>query len=457
MRLLVSIVIVTGLSAPASLTAQRPDRAKLVAQIDSIVSAPIKAGQVAGVSIAVVKGRDTIALKGYGAADLELDTPTPANAIYEIGSITKQFTAAAIMQLVEQGKVKLDDDLLTYLPTYPARGQHISIRRLLDHTSGIRSYTEIAEARPLMGLTTSKDSIMALFANKGFDFTPGEAVVYNNSAYFLLGMIIEKVSGQGYAEYVKANLFDKAAMPSSSYCSETDLVKRKVHGYNFGGKLLKAARQNHSWPYAAGSLCSTAGDLIAWLRALHTSDRVVSRASYREMITPGALNDGYPLRYAKGLVAGEEDGRRLISHGGGISGFTTDSRYYPDDDLYVVVLTNTAGPANPGGIATAIAKAVLGPGKEMVGVPVTGDLAAYTGRFRGVGRGVPTDITFTVEEGVLKVKGGGQAATRPLLHLGNDTFGAGGTRYVFRRGEGGRVTAVRVDATAVVSLARRVE
>jgi D-alanyl-D-alanine carboxypeptidase len=139
-----AILIADVLVTPALVHAQRPDRAKLIAQIDSVVSAPIKAGQAAGISIAVVKGRDTILIKGYGSADLELDTPTPPNAIYEIGSITKQFTAAALMQLVEQGKVKLDDDLLAYLPQYPSRGQHISIRRLLDHTSGIRSYTEIA-------------------------------------------------------------------------------------------------------------------------------------------------------------------------------------------------------------------------------------------------------------------------------------------------------------------------
>ncbi len=452
----VGLLMAGALVAPALVAGQKPDRARLIAQIDSVVQAPIKAGQVAGISIAVVKGRDTVLIKGYGSADLDLDTPTPPNAVYEIGSITKQFTTTALMQLVEQGKVKLDDDLLTYLPQYPSRGQHVSIRRLLDHTSGIRSYTEIAEARNLMPLTMVKDSIMALFAGKGFDFTPGEALVYNNSAYFLVGMIIEKVSGQSYADYIKANIFAKVGMPSSAYCSETEPVKRKVHGYSYAAKLLKAPQQNHSWPYAAGSICSTAGDLIAWLRALHTTDKVVSRASYHEMITPGKLNDGYQLRYAKGLVAGEEDGRRMISHGGGISGFTTESRYYPDDDLYVIVLNNTAGPAAPAAIAQSIAKLVLGPGKELTGVPFSGDLTPYTGRFRGVGRGFPTEVTVTAEEGVLKVKGAGGQPVRSLLYLGNDTFGAGSARYTFSR-DGGKVDAVRVDAISVVSLARRVE
>lgn len=453
-RALFGVLVAGALVAPALAMAQKNDRARLTAQIDSIVLAPIKAGQAAGVSIAVVKGRDTILIKGYGSADLDLDTPTPPNAVYEIGSITKQFTTAALMQLVEQGKVKLDDDLLTYLPQYPSRGQHISIRRLLDHTSGIRSYTEIAEARNLFPITLTKDSILSIFAGKGFDFTPGEALVYNNSAYFLVGMIIEKVSGQSYADYIKTNLFDKAGMPSSAYCSETETVKRKVHGYNFGGKLLKAPQQNHAWPYAAGSICSTAGDLIAWLRALHTTDKVVSRASYQEMITPGRLNDGYQLRYAKGLVNSEEDGRRMISHGGGISGFSTESRYYPNDDLYVVVLVNTAGPAAPAAIAQSIAKAVLGPGKELTGVPFNGDLGIYAGQYRGVGRGLPTNVTVSVENGTLQVKGAGPA--RNLVYLGGDTFGAGSARYTFSR-DGGKVTAVRVDAISVVSLARRVD
>lgn len=449
-------LIAGALVAPAVGHAQKTDRAKLIAQIDSIANEPIKAGRAAGMSVAVVRGRDTLVLKGYGWADLDLDTPTPANAVYEIGSITKQFTTAALMQLVEQGKVKLDDDLLTYLPQYPSRGQHISIRRLLDHTSGIRSYTEIAEARNVFSLSLPKDSIVSLFAGKGFDFSPGEALVYNNSAYFLVGMIVEKVSGQSYADYLKANIFDRVGMPSSAYCSEGGIVKRKVHGYNYTPSgLQKAAQQNHSWPYAAGSICSTAGDLIAWLRALHTSDKVVSRASYQEMITPGKLNDGYQLRYAKGLVNGEEEGRRMISHGGGISGFTTESRYYPAEDLYVVVFVNTAGPAAPAEVARNIARAVLGPGKELTGVPFSGDLSQYAGRFRGVGRGVPTDITVAVEEGSLAVKLGPGPA-RKLVYLGNDTFGTGSQRLVFMR-EAGKVTAARVDMISVVSLARRVD
>ncbi|MCE2900966.1 MAG: serine hydrolase domain-containing protein [Gemmatimonas sp.] len=441
------------LTAPDALTAQRPDRARLVATIDSIVNAPITAAQVAGISVAVVKGADTIVMKGYGWADLDLDTPTPPYAIYEIGSITKQFTTAALMQLVEQGTVNLDADLLTYLPTYPSRGQHIPVRRLLDHTSGIRSYTEIPAALKLFPLTVSHDSVMALVGNAGFDFSTGEALIYNNSAYFLAGMIIEKVTGQKYADYVKTNLFDRVGMPRSAYCTEDVVTKGKVHGYTFGGMLRKAEQQNHSWPFSAGSLCSTTGDLLAWLRALHTSDQVVTRASYREMITPGTLTDGYRVRYAKGLTNLIDEGRQVISHGGGISGYTSESRFYPADSLYIVVLTNTAGPVSPSAIAQSIAKAVLGPGTPLAAVSAPSDLTPYAGRFRGPGRGNPTDVRFAVEDGRLTVAG---SPGRPLQYLGNDTFGVGTTRYLFLRDASRAVHAVRVDNVSVVSVAKRV-
>ncbi len=452
--LLAGVVVLT----PVVLPAQTRSRAEMVRAIDSLASAPIQRGQIAGMSVAVVKGRDTILIKGYGSADLELDVPTPANAVYEIGSVTKQFTTAALLQLVEQGKLSLDDDITKYLPNYPSRGNPISIRRILDHTSGIRSYTEIAEARSMMKNSISKDSLMALFGGKGFDFAPGTNLVYNNSAFFLAGLIIEKVSGQGYADYIQANIFDRLGMSNSKYCSESALMKRKVHGYGVGGSgLAKAFPQDHSWPYAAGSLCSTAGDLITWLRALHTTDKVISRASYQEMITPGTLNDGYRVRYAKGIVAGEEDGRRMISHGGGISGFVSETRYYPDNDLYIVVLINTAGPVGAPDGAKGIAQIVLGPGKELKGQPFTGDLGQLAGRYRGVGRGTPMDLTLSVDGGVLKARQGSQGTGRTLTYIGNDTFqGPGSDRYVMIR-DGGKVTAVRVDLVSVVSMARRVE
>jgi CubicO group peptidase (beta-lactamase class C family) len=153
---------------------QQSSRDMLVAEIDSIANAPIEAGHVAGMSVAVVQGNDTIVLKGYGYADLELEAPTPPRAVYEIGSVTKQFTAAAILLLQEQDKLSLDDELTKFSPEYPTQGHRITIRRLLDHTSGIKVYTEIVEFGRLRTQRLPRDSAVALFSSKPFDFAPGE-------------------------------------------------------------------------------------------------------------------------------------------------------------------------------------------------------------------------------------------------------------------------------------------
>src|SRR5262249_36890963 len=177
--------------------------------IDRIVEAPIKAGKVAGGSVSVQLRGETLAAKSYGVADLELDVPMPSDASFEIGSVTKQFTAASILLLAERGKLSVDDEVTRFLPDYPTHGQRITIRHLLTHTSGIRGYTELPEFGDLMKLKKPRETLVTLFGDKPLDFNPGEALVYNNSAYFLLGLIVEKVSGQTYAEFVTSNLFDK--------------------------------------------------------------------------------------------------------------------------------------------------------------------------------------------------------------------------------------------------------
>ena len=308
--------------AATSAQAQTWSKPRIQTTVDSIVTELLKNGRAAGLSMAVVRGRDTLVMKAYGYADLEFDVPTPNAAIYEIGSVTKQFTATAILQLQEQGKLSLDDELTKYLPSYPTQGNRITIRRLLDHTSGIKGYTELPEFQQMMMRKMPKDSLVALFSSKPFDFAPGDAQVYNNSAFFLLGLIIEKASGMTYAEYVKKNLFDKAGMADSRYCSENAIVKRRAHGYDFGqAGMVRTAYLDHTWPYAAGSLCSTVGDLVAWNRALHQGNTLLTPASYRELITPGLTNDGARLRYGKGIGVDSILGKMAYAHGGGINGF----------------------------------------------------------------------------------------------------------------------------------------
>ena len=322
-------VLALILATTSSLSAQTPDRPVIVTAIDSIVNEPIEAGQIAGASVAVVLGADTILLRAYGDADLEYDVPTPDRAIYEIGSVTKQFTAAAILQLVEAGKIDLDAVFTEYLPDYPADAHGITVRRLMDHTSGIKSYTDMPAFTSIATRTLPRDSLVAMFSSVPLDFAPGEAMIYNNSAYFLLGLIIEAVTGESYEDYVREHLFAAAEMPDSRYCSSNAIVERRAHGYDSSPDgLVRKGYVDHTWPYSAGSLCSTAWDLVAWNEALHgdgNGGALLSAESYRELITPGTLNDGTPLRYAKGLYVLESGGHELIGHGGTIRGSRLES------------------------------------------------------------------------------------------------------------------------------------
>jgi CubicO group peptidase (beta-lactamase class C family) len=422
-----------------------PERAALVTRIDSIINAPITAGKLVGASIAVVRGTDTIAVKGYGKANLELDVPTPPRATYEIGSVTKQFTGAAIMQLVEQGKLSLNDDLQQYVK-HDTKGRKIPIWRLLDHTSGIKGYTEIPEFGGLLAETHPRDTLLKLVASKPFDFEPGDEQIYNNSAFFLAGLIIEKVTGQRYEDYVQQQLFDKAGMKGAHYCSERTIHKNKATGYDSdsAGPVQKGPI-SHLWPYAAGSLCSSAIDLVAWNEALHQKGTILGAEAYKEFITPGKLNDGNPVGYSKGIATYDRLGRRALHHGGGIPGFLSQNLYFPAESLSVIVLFNTAGPANPDAAAEAIAEAVLGKAPDAA-KPVEGDLARFAGTYAGRGRGRATELTVSVDNGALMVKSGfpGDSA-RALTYVGDNTFAREYTRYIFAE-QGGRVTAVRQDA-----------
>jgi CubicO group peptidase (beta-lactamase class C family) len=454
MRMPLLLVLAFIAVGPTTVSAQTTDRMRIAQATDSIVAAALKDGRAAGMSVAVVRGPDTLVMKAYGFADLEFDVPTPDRAIYEIGSITKQFTAAAILLLHEQNKLSLDDELTKYLPDYPTQGHRITLRRLLDHTSGIKGYTELPEFGRLMMMKFPRDTLVALFSGKPFDFAPGEGQVYNNSAYFLLGLVIEKASGSTYAEFVQKQLFEHAGMVDSRYCSESAVVKRRAHGYDTGpGGLRRAAYLDHTWPYAAGSLCSTVGDLVAWNQALH-GGRILSPASYRELITPGPLNDGTLVRYAKGLAVDSMLGQRIIQHGGGINGFLSDLKYFPDDTLSIAVLINTAGPVAPGAITQRIAEVIYGKWTRS-GVAFTGNLSEYAGEYRGVGRGQPLTVRIEADSsGKALMLRRGNAAPTPLLYLGNEVFDLNGARYTFLR-ENGRITQMRADFGSLNSILKR--
>lgn len=313
-------------------------------QVGKWAEAALADGIVAGLSVAVEQDGELQLAKGYGMADLEQDVAADRSTVYRIGSITKQFTAAAIMQLVEAGQISLDAPIQAYVD-FPTGDHEVTVEHLLHHTSGIKSYTSLGEewARTIP-LPMSHEDFLSLIVDKPFDFSPGDEWRYNNSGYYLLGMIVENVSGSSYAAYVEQTLVASLGLKRTTYCDEKRLIPGRAEGYELeDGELVNDDPISMTQPFAAGSLCSTVLDLLRWQAALESGE-VVSSDSYTRMTTVATLNDGEATRYGYGLGVGDLDGHLRVSHGGGINGFATHLASYPDDDLRVVVLTNTPGP-----------------------------------------------------------------------------------------------------------------
>ena len=430
----------------ASAAAAQPGR-PLAARLDSLAGSGVQENRAAGLVAAVVRGNDTLLFKAYGKADMEWDIPMPLDAVFEIGSLTKQFTAVALLQLRDEGKLSLDDEITRWLPDFDTRGNTVTLRRLLDHTSGIVGLTEMDEFDDLVvNERFPRDSAYALIRRYPFQFATGEAQIYNNSAFFLLGLVIEKASGMTYEDYVEKKIFGPLGMTRSMYCHSGENIPRRAHGYMIPPtRVVRRARTNvHTWPFSAGSLCSSAGDMVTWVRALH-GGRVLSPASYAELITPSKLNDGTPLRYSMGLQVGPDvRGLRYIGHGGAIAGFTAEAGWYPDAQMAVVVLMNTAGTLDPGAVASELAGEVL-PWTRPTPQPFTGDGAPLVGRYVGPSRGrdMAVEVTQTPEGLAFSIDG---SPPRPIPWVEGLTFRQGPRIMTFRRANGGSgpVTELRV-------------
>jgi CubicO group peptidase (beta-lactamase class C family) len=442
---LVAALAAVSIGATAVATAVAQSRPTLAQTLDSIASSGIVEGRAAGMVAAVVRGNDTLLFKAYGRADVEWDVPMPADAMFEVGSVAKQFTAAAILQLRDQGKLSLEDDVTKWLPDFDTRGNRVPLRRLLDHTSGIVGLTEMPEFDILVSNPRfPRDSAYALIRRYPFQFPTGTAQIYNNSAFWLLGLVVEKASGMTYEDYVEKQLFQRLGMSRSMYCHSSENVPRRAHGYSIQNRVVRRAPSNvHTWPFAAGSICSTTGDLVAWLQALH-GGKVLSPRSYAEMIAPSRLEDGTPLRYGLGLQLNTDArGRRYIGHGGTVDGFGAEVSWYPDAQMAVVVLINSTGNLNPGAVGNQLAAEVL-PGTAPVLAQFTGDAAPLLGRYQGPSRGrdMLVEVTQTPEGIAFSVNG---SPARPAVWVEGWTFRQGsGTILSFRRsGESGPAAELR--------------
>ncbi len=377
-----------------------------------------------GASVVIMQNGEMIHQEGYGLANVELGVPITPDSIFRIGSVTKQFTSAAIMLLQQRGELSVSDPIGMYLPEFPTHGHHITIEHLLNHTSGIMSYTSIPgymEGGVRPDLTT--EELVDVFKNLPMEFAPGDKWNYNNSGYVLLGAIIEKISGQSYEDFIAENIAGPLGLGSTLY-GGPKLIPNRAAGYSLDDEdnIVNAGFISMTQPHAAGSLLSTTGDLVEWHNAL-TGGEFIHDDSYQQMTTPANLNDGETFPYGYGLGIGKLRDRRMISHGGGIHGFSCYSLWLPGENLYVAVLTNgaTNGPG-PTTVAKMAAAMVIGdpyPAREAVELDEE-DRSGLVGKYEGE---TFPPIEIVVDDGAIVMIIGGedreivQAESRDILFM----------------------------------------
>ncbi len=308
-------------------------------QFDQIISASYQK-DMPGATFLVAKNGKTIYRKAVGKSNLELDVDMTVDNVFELASISKQFTAISILMLEEQGKLSTNDPITKFIPDYPTNGKTITIHHLLNHTSGIKSYTDMGDLISFARLDKSPKELIDYFKNEPMDFDPGEEYAYNNSGYILLGYIIEVITGDTFENYVETNIFKTLGMYNSRYGSKTELIKKRASGYgqNANG-YVNSDYISMSIPYAAGSLMSTVDDMLKWQNAL-TNNTLIKASSLKKAINGSTLNNGEYIDYGYGLGALNFKGSKGYTHSGGIFGFSTNGIYLIDKDTYVIGLSN---------------------------------------------------------------------------------------------------------------------
>ena len=327
--------------AAVALLLATPGLAQDAGRMDEVVSAEAEKGTFMGTALVAI-GDEVVLDKGYGSANLEWDIANTPDAKFRIGSVTKQFTAASILLLKERGLVDLDARVKTYWPDAPDTWDAVTVRNLLQHTSGITNVTDLDEFGRQKFLPTTREEMIALFADKPLEFTPGEKWSYSNSGYVLLSAIIETVSGQDYADFVKAEIFDPLEMRDTAIDVTADIVPMRASGYSpTKDGVANAEYVSMDIPTGAGALYSTTHDLLKWQRGLF-GGRLLQPASLAEMTAPGpdAMSGA---TYGFGVLLTENDDGRMVWHGGGIEGFNAMLMHDPDRDITVAVLANLNG------------------------------------------------------------------------------------------------------------------
>ena len=308
--------------------------------MDHIVEASVSSGQFMG-SVLVARDGRVLLSRGYGFANLEWSIPNTPATKFRVGSVTKQFTAAAILLLEDRGKLRIEDPISKYLADVPDSWKDVTIFHLLTHTSGLVSFTALPEYRSIEPLPITPAQLVGLVRNKPLEFPPGTKSKYSNSGYAVLGLIVERLSGESYAEFIQDNIFTPLGMKDTAYDSNSAVLPMRAAGYVHRTEGFENARYVHmTVPFSAGALHSTTEDLLRWEQGLF-GGKLLSAAAVRKMTAPFMGLD------ALGLQVSTSHGHRAIEHSGVIEGFTAHLAYYPEDTLTVVVLGNVQGAAPP--------------------------------------------------------------------------------------------------------------
>jgi CubicO group peptidase (beta-lactamase class C family) len=292
-----------------------------------------------GAVFLVAKDGEPVYRKALGKANLELDVDMTPNNAFQIGSMTKQFTAVGILILEEEGKLSLQDDVRKYMSDFPVQGDSLTLRHLLNHTSGIKDFTKMKTIMQIARNDLSPKELIDFFKDEPVEFSPGEKFEYNNSGYVVLGYVIEQVSGMTYENFIEEKIFDKLGMADSRYASDQELVKNRAYGYHDRGGYTNKMWVSLNIPYASGSLMSTVDDMLIWQNALN-SEELLSHETLQKAFTPGTLANGENTTYGFGWHLKEWDGEPVREHGGSIFGFKSMGVYLPDQDIYVVGFSN---------------------------------------------------------------------------------------------------------------------
>ncbi|WP_284461230.1 serine hydrolase domain-containing protein [Chryseobacterium sp.] len=295
--------------------------------------------------------------KAFGKANLELDVNMTPDQVFQIGSMTKQFTAVAILMLEQQGKLSVNDPVSKYIKDYPS-GDQISIHHLLTHTSGIKDFTKMKSLSGIAQKEMKPIEMVDFFKNEPADFAPGEKFEYNNSGYVVLGYIIELISGDTYENFIKKNIFDKTGMSNSYYASDRKLIPKRAYGYHKKESgFVNKTMISFSIPFSSGSLMSTVDDMLKWQQALN-QNILLNAKETQKAFQKYKLNSGEEFTYGYGWHLKDTNGIPDREHGGSIFGFKSMGVYIPGKDIYVIGLSN-CDCHSPTEITRNIAKIVL--------------------------------------------------------------------------------------------------